>query len=113
MTKAYIQITLRVAPENRQKAGDVYSMYKQPFLTTVTGAKSKDLLLRDEDVQVLHGFDSRAAAEKYLTSALFNEDVVTALTPYLTAEPEVRIYETTKTQVNEGAASFPPFLSHD
>jgi hypothetical protein len=110
MTKAYIEITLQVDQSNREKAGAVYSKYKHPFLTTIAGAKSKELLLRDEDVQVLHGFDSRAAAEDYLASALFNEDVVTALTPYLTAAPEVRIYETprnTVTSINEAAAFFP------
>ena len=93
MTKAYIEITLQVAPSNRANAGAVYSKYKEPFLTTIAGARSKSLLVRDEDVQVLHGFDSRAAAESYLESALFNRDVVSALTPYLAAAPEVRIYE--------------------
>jgi len=110
MTKAYIEITLQVAPANREKAGAVYSMYKEPFLTTVVGARSKELLLRDEDVQVLHGFDSRAAAENYLTSALFNEDVVTALTPYLAAEPEVRIYDAPNNSIanaNDGPATPP------
>lgn len=94
MTRTYIQITLNVEPSNRENAGAVYSKYKQPFLTTITGAKSKELLLRDEDVQVLHGFDSRAAAESYLHSELFNQDVVSELAPYLASEPEIRIYDT-------------------
>lgn len=94
MTRAYIQITLNVEPANRENAGAVYTKYKQPFLATIAGAKSKELLMRDEDVQVLHGFDSRTAAENYLQSALFNEDVVNALTPYLAAAPEIRIYDT-------------------
>lgn len=97
MTKAYIEITLQVAPSDRENAGAVYSKFKQPFLTTIAGAKSKELLIRDEDVQVLHGFDSRDAAESYLKSALFNQDVVTALTPYLSADPEVRIYDSPTT----------------
>lgn len=94
MTKAYIEITLKIASSNREKAGSVYSKYKQPFLTTITGAKCKELLLRDEDVQVLHGFDSRTAAENYLESSLFKEDVVTALMPLLLGDPEIRIYDT-------------------
>jgi hypothetical protein len=93
MTKAYLEITVRVSGADRAKAGAVYSKYKQPFLATVTGAESKDLLLREEDVQVLHGFDSRASAESYLKSALFGNDVVRELKPYLTADPEIRIYE--------------------
>jgi len=44
-------------------------------------------------VQVLHGFDSKANAESYLGSELFQNDVVTALKPYLSADPEIRIYE--------------------
>ena len=92
MTKAYLEITMKVSGEDRAKAGAVYSKYKQPFLTTIAGAESKDLLLRAEDVQVLHGFDSRASAESYLKSA-FGNDVVAALKPYLMADPEIRIYE--------------------
>jgi len=93
MTKAYLEITVKVSGADRAKAGAVYSKYKQPFLTTIPGAESKDLLLRDEDVQVLHSFDSRASAESYLKSKLFGNDVVSELKPYLMAAPEIRIYE--------------------
>jgi hypothetical protein len=93
MTKAYLEITVKVSGADRAKAGAVYSKYKQPFLATIAGAESKDLLLREEDVQVLHGFDSRAAAESYLKSALFGNDVARELKPYLMADPEIRIYE--------------------
>ncbi|MEP6847708.1 MAG: hypothetical protein ABI999_02550 [Acidobacteriota bacterium] len=106
MTKAYIEITLQVAPTDREKAGAVYTKYKEPFLATIAGARSKDLLLRDEDVQVLHGFDSRAAAENYLASALFSDDVVKALTPYLMAEPEVRIYDAADSAVKPDLQGF-------
>lgn len=93
MTKAYLEITMKVSATDRAKAGAVYSKYKQPFLTTISGAESKDLLLREEDVQVLHGFDSRASAESYTKSALFGNDVVRELKPYLMADTEIRIYE--------------------
>ena len=93
MTKAYLEITMKVSGADRAKAGAVYSKYKQPFLATIAGAESKDLLLREEDVQVLHGFDSRTSAESYLKSALFVRDVVGELKPYLMADPEIRIYE--------------------
>ena len=74
------------------KAAEIYDRYKAPFLTGVPGAQSMDLLVRDEDVQVLHTFDSRANAEAYLKSALFEKDVVTALAPLLDAPPNVRVY---------------------
>jgi Holliday junction resolvase len=93
MKKAYLEITMKVSGANRAKAGAVYAKYRTPFLETVPGAESKDLLLREEDVQVLHTFASRTAAEGYLASRLFGDDVVRELQPYLAADPEVRIYE--------------------
>jgi hypothetical protein len=89
----YLQITLKVAPANRPAAAGVYQRYKAPFLSTVAGAKSKELLVRHEDVQVLHGFDTAEQASAYLKTALFTSDVVGALKPLLHAAPDVRIYE--------------------
>jgi hypothetical protein len=88
----YLQITLKVRADRRAAAGDIYGRYKTPFLTTIEGAKSKELLLRDDDVQVLHGFDSAAHANAYLKSSLFERDVVGALAPLLDAPPDVRVY---------------------
>ena len=93
MNKAYLEITMKWSGVDRAKAGAVDSKYKPPVLATIPGAESKELLLREEDVQVLHGFDSRASAESYLKSALFGKDVVRELKPYLSADPEVRVYE--------------------
>ena len=65
---------------------------KEPFLNQVKGATSKELLLRTEDVQVLHGFESEADAKAYLTTEIFQNDVVRELKPYLESNPEIRIY---------------------
>ncbi|MGN1375503.1 MAG: hypothetical protein ACI4V5_03000, partial [Prevotella sp.] len=73
-------------------AAAVYTKYCQPFLDTIAGAVSKQLLVRGEDVQVLHGFSSVAEAEGYLSSYLFNQDVVVELKPYFQTDPDVRIY---------------------
>ena len=89
---AFLEITLKVQPKNRAAAAEVYKKYKAPFLKSVPGAETKQLLIRDEDVQVLHGFDTAAHAADYLKSPLFNQDVVAALKPLLEADPEVRIY---------------------
>jgi hypothetical protein len=89
----YLQITLKIAPANRPAAAGVYQRYKTPFLSTIAGAKSKELLVRDEDVEVLHGFDTAEQATAYLTSPLFTADVVGALKPLLDAAPDVRIYQ--------------------
>jgi hypothetical protein len=88
----YLEITLHIDGANRAAAAEVYTTYKEPFLTTVPGAMSKQLLVRDDDVQVLHGFASVEAANAYLTSDLFTKDVVGGLAPLLTADPEIRIY---------------------
>ncbi len=92
--KAYLEITLKVDPQDRAAAGSIYSKFKKPFLSKIPGAKSKELLIRDDDVQVLHGFATRKQAEAYLSSDLFTKDVVVSLKPLLKADPEVRIYST-------------------
>ena len=89
---AYLEITLKVDAKDRPAAVAIYTKYKQPFLTGIAGATSKELLIRDDDVQVLHGFKTRTDAENYLKSDLFNNDVVAGLKPLLKAAPEVRIY---------------------
>jgi hypothetical protein len=89
---AYLEITLKIDAKDRPAAAAVYAKYKSPFLTTIPGATSKQLLVRDDDVQVLHGFKSTKEAQAYLKSDLFNHDVVAALKPLLETGPEVRIY---------------------
>jgi len=90
---AYLQITVAIDDDNRAAAAAIYFDYKEPFLTTIDGAEQKSLLVRDEDVQVLHGFDTVESAAAYLESGLFNEDVVTKLAPLFAGEPEIRIFE--------------------
>ena len=66
--KAYLQVIMTIDPENRAAAAKVYTDYRQPFLDTIRGAMTKELLIRDEDVQVIHGFDSMEHAKVYLDS---------------------------------------------
>jgi hypothetical protein len=91
---AYLQITLKVDEADRPAAAAVYQKYTQPFLDSIQGATSKELLVRNDDVQVLHGFASTDDAQAYLSSELFTADVVGALSPLLKAQPEMRIYAT-------------------
>ncbi|MFZ6745547.1 hypothetical protein ACO0LC_20165 [Undibacterium sp. JH2W] len=90
--KAYLEITLKIDTQDRNAAKAIYTKFKAPFLNQAPGAKSKELLIREDDIQVLHGFDNRKQAEAYLTSDLFTKDVVVSLKPLLKAAPEVRIY---------------------
>ncbi|MDD4511418.1 MAG: hypothetical protein PHY23_11000 [Oscillospiraceae bacterium] len=89
---AYLEITMKIDAANRPAAAKVYTDYRGPFLKTIPGALTKDLLIRDEDVQVLHGFDSVEHAKAYLTSELFQNDVFVGLKPTWSADPDVRIY---------------------
>jgi len=89
---AYLEITLKISEKNRTAAAGVYKDYRLPFLKEIKGAETKALLVRDDDVQVLHGFDNADNAQAYLKSNLFNQDVVKNLKPLLDADPEIRIY---------------------
>lgn len=90
--KAYLEITMVIGEDNRPAAAKIYSDYRQPFLDQINGAVSKDLLIRDEDVQVLHGFDSTENASAYLNSELFQKDVFVGLQPLWDSDPSVVIY---------------------
>jgi hypothetical protein len=89
---AYLEITMKIKEANRADAAKVYTDYRSPFLETIEGALTKDLLIRDEDVQVLHGFDSVEHAQSYLSSAMFQNDVFVGLKPLWSADPDVKIY---------------------
>ncbi len=89
---AYLEITMKIADENRSAAAKIYSDYRKPFLEQIKGALEKELLVRDEDVQVLHGFDSVENAKAYLESEMFKNDVFVGLKPLWQGEPEVRIF---------------------
>ena len=89
---AYLQVTMTIDPADRAAGAKVYSDYLQEFLDTVPGAKTKELLVRDEDVQVLHGFETAEQASAYLSSELFTATVVPGLTPLFKADPDIRVY---------------------
>jgi len=42
---AYLEITLKVNENDRAAAAAVYTKYRQPFLDTISGAVSKQLLV--------------------------------------------------------------------
>lgn len=89
----YLEIILKIDLQNRHKVSQIYQKFKKPFLTTILGAQTKELLLREQDIQVLHRFDSLTNATLYLESDLFKKDVVQALTPLLETTPDIRIYQ--------------------
>lgn len=90
--KAYLEIIMKINPENREAAAKVYNDYRQPFLDNIKGALTKELLIRDEDVQVIHGFDSMENAKAYLETEMFENDVAKGLQPTWADEPDIRFY---------------------
>ena len=92
MIKAYLQISMHIDKGNREYVAAVYRRYRAPFLETVRGAVFKELLVHEAGVQVLHGFETHDAAQEYLLSSLFNNEVVPALEPYLQHHPDIRVY---------------------
>ena len=93
MIKAYLQNALCVKNENAAAGTGVYAKYKESFLKTVAGAKSKELLVCDEeDVQALHGFGSVGLANAYLKTELFKKDVVREPGSLLDKASQIRIY---------------------
>lgn len=89
---AYLEITMKIDEVNRPAAAKIYYKYRGPFLGTIEGALTKELLIRDEDIKVLHCFDSLENANAYLSSKMFKNDVFLDLEPLWSSEPEVRIY---------------------
>lgn len=92
MVKAFLEITMVINEKNRPAAAKVYNDYREPFLKEITGALTKQLLVREEDVQVLHGFDNIENAKAYLESEMFKNDVFVGLQPLWEKAPEVKIY---------------------
>ncbi|MBE6905521.1 MAG: hypothetical protein E7476_04555 [Ruminococcaceae bacterium] len=90
--KAYLEITMKINSANRPAAAKVYTDFREPFLSQIPGALTKNLLIRDEDVQVIHGFDNAEHAQAYLSSKLFQNDVFVGLKPLWSADPDVKIY---------------------
>ena len=91
--KAYLQVIMTIDADKRAAAAKVYTDYRQPFLDTVEGALTKECLIRDEDVQVIHGFDSLEHAKAYLDAELFTTKVAPGLQPTWAADPDIRFYE--------------------
>ncbi len=90
---AYLEIDLKISEKNRPAAAEIYKKYKQPFLTQIKQSKSKALLINEAGVQVLHGFETIEAAQAYLKSDLFQNDVVRELKPFLDAAPEISVFQ--------------------
>jgi hypothetical protein len=92
IVKAYLEITLFIEGDNRPAAAKIFSKYKEPFLNQIDGAVTKNLLIRSEDVQVSHGFTDEQAANDYLKTELFKNDVAAGLQPMWFKEPEIKVY---------------------
>lgn len=73
MIKAYLQIALCVKNENAAAGTGVYAKYKESFLKTVAGAKSKELWRGRAGASRLW---QRRVRKRVSKTELFEKDVV-------------------------------------
>ena len=92
MTKAYLQIALYVKNENAAAGAGVYAKYKESFLKTVAGAKSKELLVRDEGRAGASRLQQHGARKRVSKTELFEKNVVRELGSLLEKASQIRIY---------------------
>ncbi|MFA5515544.1 MAG: hypothetical protein WDA20_04590 [Desulfuromonadales bacterium] len=90
--RAYLQISLPVPPERRDEAiTKVFLPSRQRFDELAEGAVSIDLLVRNEDLQVLAGFDTLEHARAFEKSPA-GRDLTGQLTKLAEKEPTVALY---------------------
>lgn len=90
--RAYLQITLLIPPERREEAiSKVYLPNRLRILDRIEGAVSMDWLARQEDVQVLLGFDTLERAQGYQESPSGRE-LTDALGAYAAKAPQPVLY---------------------
>ncbi|CAM3665002.1 hypothetical protein [Sphingobacterium prati] len=92
MAKAYLQITLKINSANRGVASGMYDKFQEPFLDQIKGATSIELLVGDEYIQLLHDFDTADDAQAFLSTELYNNDMLATLKSLVVDTPDVRIY---------------------
>ncbi len=92
--RAHLLITVKVDSSRRAALIDqVYEPNRTRFLQKIPGAVSKNLLLRREDLAILHGFDTAENAEAYLHSDLYGE-LLRQLADYQEENPVAALYNT-------------------
>ncbi|WP_312191976.1 hypothetical protein [Sphingobacterium sp.] len=93
MIKTYLQITLKINAAEKGKISGVYDRFKTSFLDQINGATSNELLIGEEYFQLLYGFHTREDAQAFLSTELYNNDILIALKPLMLNNPEIRIYD--------------------
>ena len=92
MTTAYLQIVLKANSSSRGELTNTYNKLRDLFPEQIKGAKTQELLLSDEEVQLLYGFDTFEDAEAFLSTELYNNIILPALKPLISNNPEIKIY---------------------
>ncbi len=91
--RAYLQMTLQIPQTKREEAiTKVYLPNRQRFLERVAGAVSMDMLVREEDLQILVGFDTLENARAYLASSA-GKEITSQLAGYARKEPVTAFYD--------------------
>jgi hypothetical protein len=90
--RGFVQVTLAIPESRREEAiTRIFLPARQRFLDRSPGAVSMDLLVREEDVQLLHGFDTFENSRVYLDSGFFR-DLIGQLGETAEKEPVTALY---------------------
>ena len=90
--RSFLQITLVVPTPKREEAiTKVFLPGRQRFLDRIPGAVTMDLLVREEDLQVLHGFDTMENASAYLKSPI-GKEILGQLAEISDGKPSIAVY---------------------
>ena len=91
--RSFLQMTLLVSQARREEAiTKVYLPNRQRFLERVEGAVSMDLLFREEDIQVLVGFDTLEHARSSLESPA-GKEMVSQFAGFTREAPRTALYD--------------------
>ncbi|WP_433900269.1 hypothetical protein [Sphingobacterium puteale] len=92
MAKAYLQVTLKINNSDKGAVSGIYEKFRDSFIDQIKGATSIELLIGDGYIQLLHVFDTAEDAQAFLSTELYNNNILFALKSLMVDTPRVSIY---------------------
>ncbi|WP_104381543.1 hypothetical protein [Sphingobacterium sp. HMA12] len=92
MAKAYLQITLKINNSDKGAVSGIYDKFRDSFLDQVKGATSIELLIGNGYIQLLHVFDTAEDAQAFLSTELYNNEILLALKSLMVDTPMISVY---------------------
>ncbi|PUV23897.1 MULTISPECIES: hypothetical protein [Sphingobacterium] len=92
MAKAYLQVTLKINNSDKGAVSGIFDKFRDSFIDQIKGATSIELLIGDGYIQLLHVFDTVEDAHAFLSTELYNNNILFALKSLMVDTPQVSIY---------------------